>query len=104
PFVTFIWVVNNFHNTPGGADCAHPPLLSAPGAIDPPPADQFRPGTSMSARTGQRLIKNEWVLDQRKLDLIVRAAKERWRAAGLTDDQIATLDSLRFGVGDLSDG
>src|SRR5262249_17454355 len=104
PFVTFNQVVNNFHNTPGGADCAQPPLLFAPGGIEPATADQFRPGTSMSARTGQRLIRNEGVLDQRKLDLIVRAAKERWRAAGLTDDQIATLDSLRFGVGDLSDG
>ncbi len=41
-------------------------------------------------------------LSQQQLDAVVSAALARWKAAGLTPQQIATLRAVRFEIGDLS--
>ncbi len=42
------------------------------------------------------------MLSQAELDYVVDAAIERWAATGLTDEQVAALESVTFSIEDLS--
>jgi fimbrial isopeptide formation D2 family protein/uncharacterized repeat protein (TIGR01451 family) len=84
---------DNFHNTAGSADCPQPPLMFVPGGIEPDAINEFGPVWR----------SNTPILDRKSLDFIVKAAKQRWQKAGLTKDQLALLDRLKFGITDLGD-
>ncbi|MGH9822929.1 MAG: immunoglobulin domain-containing protein, partial [Blastocatellia bacterium] len=95
---------DNFHNTPGSADCAQPPLLFAAGGVEPEAKVRARSKGWSTDHIRSTTLKSAAVLDQANLDFIVRAAKARWITAGLSEDQTETLKNLRFAVGDLTDG
>ncbi|HLJ27705.1 MAG TPA: Ig-like domain-containing protein [Candidatus Angelobacter sp.] len=81
----------NFHNTtPGGTDCAQPPLKFATGGVEAA-TPELRVVTS-----GPSALKQE------QLDSIVEAARQRWMTAGLTRNQVAVLGALQFEVSDLA--
>src|SRR5262249_40217634 len=104
PNVTFNQAANNFHNTPGGADCAQPPLLFAPGGIEPAAVSAFRSGLAGAWSRRGGLYRGGVPLDPKKLAFIVKAAVQRWGAEGLSTDQIVVLEKMNFGVADLTDG
>ncbi|HUJ13815.1 MAG TPA: hypothetical protein VL284_08495, partial [Thermoanaerobaculia bacterium] len=102
PFVTFNQAVNNFHNSPGGADCAQPPLLFAAGGVERAamPAFDTEVPLTRSAFRPNSMVGTDG-LSRQQLDFIVEAARQRWIATGLTKDQIAALNRLRFLIDDL---
>ncbi|MGH9764328.1 MAG: hypothetical protein ACREDR_46825, partial [Blastocatellia bacterium] len=103
PGVFFNQGANNFHNTPGGADCAQPPLLFAPGGVEPDATARIHGPSGGASLTQNISIPRSAILDQASLNVMVRAAIQRWKAAGLTEEQLAGLRELRFGVADLTD-
>jgi uncharacterized repeat protein (TIGR01451 family) len=80
-------------------------LMFAPGGVDradPAAADEYRMTRARARLHDSRGALS--ILNQRSLDFIVKAARERWKATGLTGEQIALLGKMRFGVADLTHG
>ncbi len=98
----------------GGAACVLP-LLAAPSVLDPDPArvlDSSQPVAAESKikiaskiktpESTPLLIADDFHLTAANLQPILAAARQRWAGTGLTSEQLAVMDSLRFEVTDLA--
>lgn len=102
----------------GGAACVLP-LLAAPPVLDPDPARVLDSNPPVPAESKSKseiklagrletpevtplLIADDFRLTVANLQPILAAARQRWAATGLTSEQLAVIDSLRFEVTDLA--
>ncbi|MBI3853087.1 MAG: cadherin-like domain-containing protein [Verrucomicrobia bacterium] len=96
----------------GGAACSTP-LIAAPGGVQAAILAEIKPRTSSepSASTATLTVaspndfdtaEDDTILNDARLEDIVAAAEQRWRAAGLTSEQVAALQQVEFKVTDLA--
>lgn len=76
------------------------PESPAGGELPDAPAPQD-PGTNPPTVSGPPALADDGILSQEELDILASAAIARWTATGLTTEQVALLQTVRFTVGNL---